>query len=460
MQCSILTVVLLYFFLMTIHSSNQYSISPLQKKPNHFPSQLHPDFENSLQKLLTKSITEVYETTPNCCNTTATPTATSTTTATTPGEHSLVKHLNCGCEDESLTRGVNYWLDIVFVVDSTDAVRDLDFSDVKSFVSLFGNLQIGTASNGDPRYSRIAVVNTGAEAEIIADLNRFKSGTDLQNTVAQKLVKKGGTKFNLYAGLTAAQDILTSEDNASRRINVPKVVIVFSTIPTNCGLLARNSSTTGDRKVDRLCSLATYLQQQATLITIGLKMAGATSYPHIDIANNCNRFQNSFDMTMNVLRALCRANCHCPKSYDQFATGDQCDSSGECVTVHQLSVPYASAVEICLQDGAVVADAATHRKELFLQSLYKEAYFSPFWIGLNFIDGRYIWSNNQSISEYNYNNWCTADHQPKISGGNCVYEDRCGEYSTGWFTAECGMMLPTFYFACQKDACESSGFKN
>ncbi|VDD84992.1 unnamed protein product, partial [Enterobius vermicularis] len=348
--------------------------------------------------------------------TTAYPTK-STTTAPYPG----IKSSTCGCEDESLIRGVNYWLDVVFVVDSTDVVRDEDFYDIKTFISLFGNLQIGTASYGDPRYSRIAIVNAGAEAETIADLDRFESGTDLKNAVAQELNKKGGTKFNIQAG----------------KVNL----------------------TRSEKKVDGMCSLAAYLQETTTLITIGLKMAGTKNFPQIDIADNCNRFENSVDMMMNVLRAFCRANCHCPTSYKQFATEDRCEPSGECVAVHQLSLPYRSATEICHQDGAVVADAATYKKERFLQSLHATATFSPFWIGLNYINGKYVWSNNETLNYYDYNNWCTADYQPKISSGkNCVYEDRCGEYATGWFTAECGMMLPTYYFACQKNACSVNSY--
>lgn len=70
--------------------------------------------------------------------------------------------------------------------------------------------------------------------------------------------------------------------------------------------------------MDGMCSLAAYLQETTTLITIGLKMAGTKNFPQIDIADNCNRFENSVDMMMNVLRAFCRGLFICMFITDSF----------------------------------------------------------------------------------------------------------------------------------------------
>ena len=42
------------------------------------------------------------------------------------------------------------------------------------------------------------------------------------------------------------------------------------------------------------------------IITVGLRFAGSGDFPYLDIAELCNRFDNTDSMTLDALTALCR----------------------------------------------------------------------------------------------------------------------------------------------------------
>ncbi|VDD96888.1 unnamed protein product [Enterobius vermicularis] len=291
----------------------------------------------------------------------------------------------CGCDKVSQMKQNNYWLDMIFVIDTSDGVSSQDF----------------------------------VWAKVIADLET-RSSAEMIGIIKNKFVCQGGQEVDVQKGLELAHDMILREEKARRRLNVKKVVVLLSTRSTDCHLNKAKllKSKIADNETRVICQLVSVMESEmTTIIAGGVRLVGTEEYPYIDITTKCNTLENNRDMSKQMMRALCRANCYCPDDYTQLTkNSDNCVKYAECYHVNSFSLPQQMAKSTCEELGGTLPNIVSSEKEEFINELHKTAGFFPFWTDATCL---------------------TAE--------NCSY--------TGWFTGSCDDFMTDRFFTCQVPAC-------
>lgn len=368
--------------------------------------------------------------------------APSTTTVYSEPEH---QPHSCGCDRDF--DFYSAWLDIIFVLDTSSGVQDEDITTMKYLLQhLAMTIRIGSAGANDKKYSRVAIINTGDTADRYADWRRYASGIDLFHGV--DVLKPVGGDYNVQAGLAEAQKLIDEERSRGERLNVQKVVVLFSSVIIDC----RQQS-------NEICRLVSVMEgEKTTIITIAIKLNGQ-NYPLITIGSPCNQLQINDNINKEVLKSLCFANCYCLDPYTQFVNvNDGCIKYGECVYVQGMALSYDGAAMTCSMENSTISDILSSDKDIFLKELHVAAGFFPFWVGIRRLDGQFKYENGNLVDVNDYRNWCTERGQNEQGSGDCVYENQCEGFRTAWFNQNCGFVTPTHYFSCQKQSCSVKNY--
>ncbi|VDD96516.1 unnamed protein product [Enterobius vermicularis] len=278
----------------------------------------------------------------------------------------------CGCDKIGQMIYNNYWLDMIFVVDTSDGVARQDFASTKVLAKL------------EERTTK----------EMQSIISNFK--------------QTGGQGVDVQKGLELAQDMITKEQEAKRRLNVRKVVVLITTESIDC-------------------------RRQQTKF---LKNKATDTETHV----------------ICQLVSIMETNCYCLDDYTQLTKNtDNCAKYAECYRVNSFSLPQNMAQTTCGEVGGTLPNIVGSEKEEFINELHKTAGFFPFWIdGTCTSADTCRYSDNSLVK---YKNWCTAKKQPNFGNGNCVYEDQCVGFNVGWFTGSCDDFMTDRFFTCQVPAC-------
>uniref|UniRef100_A0A0N5AEB7 VWFA domain-containing protein n=1 Tax=Syphacia muris TaxID=451379 RepID=A0A0N5AEB7_9BILA len=340
---------------------------------------------------------------------------------------------SCGCEAVGLN-SATFWLDVVFIVESSDSVSPLLFSQIKAIISSTPLLK-KRRTNDDPMYSRVSVINVADSAVLVANLSLTTDFLDFRSTIQEKLNYLGGTTANFPEAFQMAADVISSEEGEYRR-NVQKVVVLFS---------SRLSASAYDQQ---FCTLISEIQQNlATIITVRLPEQHTLQFPTVDIGKPCDRLQLSSNLIPELYQALCRANCFCFRPYKILEFDNSgCNKYAECISLQMHLESIETAEKDCANKDGKLATSDSSAKEAFLLELHTANDAFPYWIGKHSMNNSNYSNDKFQVAEKGYSNWCSDVNQPDLSKGDCICRKKCNAAKTGWFSEFC---TANHYYSCQ-----------
>uniref|UniRef100_A0A915APJ9 C-type lectin n=1 Tax=Parascaris univalens TaxID=6257 RepID=A0A915APJ9_PARUN len=350
-----------------------------------------------------------------------------------------------GAERECSCSYRKTWLDIVFVFDSSKEVNSQDFFAVRNFVASFVKAIPVSQANG--AYSRVAIINGGSDATVVANLTAFDNSKAAANAIRELQYRKADA-FNLRSALKEAANIIAS----SERENVKKVVVVFSAKDEPCYYQLRSKTLKEDD--ENPCRIASHLKVNGhVIITIGMKFDGLHRFPVMRFGSECYTLNFDESLATEFVNAICRANCFCPQPFVQYT--NNCEEFGECIYQQGIALSHTDAVDTCAEYGAKISSVHSAQKDAFLRNLASNAGIQKFWIGASENNSVYTWPDGSKITSGDYTNW--APGQPNTASGKCVSEV-IQSLSGSWTSEDCEDFVVTRAFLCQLNACDTDNY--
>ncbi|VDM46165.1 unnamed protein product [Toxocara canis] len=194
----------------------------------------------------------------------------------------------------------NTWLDLVFIFDSSKAVNLQDFLAVKNFVASFvKQIQVSQQTG---KFSRVAFINMGDQAEVIGNLTTFKSSAEAA-TALLGMQYLNSNNTNLRDAMVKAQNIFADDE----RPNVQNVVVVFTSKNEPCNYQQNEYMKLSVPLDQNPCRIAAHLRETNNIVlTVGMKFDGTQRYPNLKVASNCYSLNFDINMTNSFLDAMCR----------------------------------------------------------------------------------------------------------------------------------------------------------
>uniref|UniRef100_A0A0N5B167 VWFA domain-containing protein n=1 Tax=Syphacia muris TaxID=451379 RepID=A0A0N5B167_9BILA len=359
---------------------------------------------------------------------------------------------SCGCDDYHKLFKHEYWLDIVYAVDTTDAISYEKFNSIKRNLALLTMVNVGINPTG--QYSRMAIINIGQNVQIFTNLTNAFQSRDYRNYIMDNLKQMNGSNATIHDAMIAAKNMFEEEARAKRRENVRKVVVLFTARDVECEK-RKIIKSKYDSDETRLCQAIVDMKKAGiTFVVVTYRKAGTEDYPVVDIAPSCNIIQDSFETISDILRCLCRANCFCTRDFVQFDRhGDECEKYAECYRTNPMPLPKDAAKYVCENVNGVIPNVYSQEKDDFLKELHIAAKRVPFWIGNECPNGNCVDIPEATNGTLYYQNWCNNRGQPKFNDGGCIYVNQCSGLKSGWFSAECDDIITEKFFTCEVDAC-------
>lgn len=351
---------------------------------------------------------------------------------------------NCDCDIRRT------WLDLVFVLDSSLATNKFDFYAVRNFAADF--IKRIPISQQQGAFSRVGIINVADTANVIGDLRAYTDTRSAYNAM-RNVSYIGKEQLNLKAGLVAAQNMI---DNANKRPNVKKVVVVFTSKEELCEFqqsqLDNKEILKEAKEDDNPCRIAAHLTENGNiLLMVGLKFDGVKRFPQLNLGTDCFKFNFDEAFAQQFSDAICRANCYCLPPYVQYQRDETCVEYGECLYVQGLAVSHNVAEMTCTDNSASLVDVFSADKEAFITEIQAPHLISGSWLALQAVNGIYQW-NSVNLTSVDYTNW--APSQPQPANGSCVaYEPQ-----RGWLSKICDDMFSYEHFICQKKSCDALNY--
>uniref|UniRef100_A0A0N5ACS4 VWFA domain-containing protein n=1 Tax=Syphacia muris TaxID=451379 RepID=A0A0N5ACS4_9BILA len=177
---------------------------------------------------------------------------------------------SCGCDDVKQLSKLRYWLDMIFIVDTSDAISTEDFASIKNVLLTMTRTNVNTMMNEtNGQYSRMGIINFGKTAEVFTELNNTFPECEYRNFIRQKFSSIGGSSTGIRDALVLAHDMFGNEENAGNRLGFKKVVVLFTTAGIKCYHLVD-----GRQKLiaSEFCELVSAMKNNGvTFITVALK---------------------------------------------------------------------------------------------------------------------------------------------------------------------------------------------
>ncbi|GMR50373.1 hypothetical protein PMAYCL1PPCAC_20568, partial [Pristionchus mayeri] len=382
-------------------------------------------------------------TTPTTTTTTTSlPTTTREPPATTSAEG---PYCTCGVDKFGFPSDWKYndiWLDIVVILDTSEAMGKDAVDDASVLVESFiadtdDGVEFLITDTSAPFYSRIGVIAMADTTTVLYNLNMTKS--DKLNLS----VMKGLSEINVIDAFNAAIEMF-NDGLSSRpdRANTRQIIYYMTnSVPSN------DISSLNAFKDSGVIIVNNYLKSGAPENVI-LKALASDGY-----------YFTSSNYMMSLL-SFCNANCFCLSDKVTLGGADVAKRApGGCFHSTATSIPFGKAKSNCASDGGMIATIHDDEKGRFVQQQMAKADSKSdyYWIGYERMmigkgdDGVWSWEDQ---SDDPYKNW-DADEPSTNSAANCAYVDTT-QSNLPWGAGNCMVGLP---YVCEYAPC-SVGYKN
>ncbi|CCD69843.1 C-type lectin domain-containing protein [Caenorhabditis elegans] len=288
----------------------------------------------------------------------------------------------------------NIWLDVYLLIDNSAKMGSVGLLEVASNVnSVFGFTQIRVGSNyPDKRGARVSVLTYSDSPTVHANLSDFKS-TDELTSMIYALKPSTSYDSNLQSSLKLVKNMMNYKDINAPRNNTQTVIIIYA-------------GDYVDYDEPTIAQFGDQLKADGVKI-ITVADISNTDHQHVsklkwlkELASEGNGFNINDDyVSEEVQKALCSANCFCPRKYHHFITSNNetTHKYGTCVqfSIEQLSWTKAKFFCQNLHKQGYLATEYTDEKHLFNEKYFEALSSQPkpfkYHIGLHYVNGGYFW---------------------------------------------------------------------
>uniref|UniRef100_A0A1I7V4B6 VWFA domain-containing protein n=1 Tax=Caenorhabditis tropicalis TaxID=1561998 RepID=A0A1I7V4B6_9PELO len=344
----------------------------------------------------------------------------------------------------------NLWLDVFLIIDDSTSMGSAGLLEVASNVnSVFGYSQIRVGSNyPDQRGTRVSVITYNKAATIRANLSDLNS-TDQLTSMVYSLKQNDSSVSNLQEQLM----MMYNDENGPRN-NTRTLIIIYA----------------GDYKdvgVPTIAQLGAQLQENlVTIVTVAdISRNDRQQIEHLkSLASNGDGFNINDDyVSEEVQKAMCRANCFCPRMYHQFVSSDGTHVYGTCVRFSLLESSWTNAKFFCqnLHKKSHLATEYSLEKHLFNQNYFKSLSSQPepykYHIGLHYVNNGYFWEQADGLPLVPLANPLFPLPTKPVSTLQCVSNlEKMDTKEMAWSNENCfNEKRPSM---CEVDACDTENY--
>ncbi|CAJ0597142.1 unnamed protein product [Cylicocyclus nassatus] len=301
---------------------------------------------------------------------------------------------NAGCECNHGT----IWLDVFLLMEATTSMQSGIDGAINYIETAFMKLTIGQAEQYQTRFG---VIRYASDVELIADLDTYKSTTDLLD-LEIKIYDDLGT--NIEGALKMATDRFNS---SVHRIAARPVVIIVGNSYRSGAYNDPSQAAAGFRENGGAIITLEYVQEHGLEVPELRSLAS----PNYNLTNEKN--DGTYLLVNDLRDLLCKANCFCRKNWQEYNLDKWNAPQGGCY--YPVSIPdiQPSAQQACTHNHnstlTLVEDSA---KNSFLTSIFPSK--TEFWLGLTNDGDGWKWQGGYSTG---YTNW--GPDQP--GSGRCAY---------------------------------------
>ncbi|GMR58142.1 hypothetical protein PMAYCL1PPCAC_28337, partial [Pristionchus mayeri] len=365
----------------------------------------------------------------------ATFTLPSTDSSTPQSAQSTEAGTYCDCEVDSIGNPKNWdyngiWLDIVVIVDISEAMGENAIHDAKTLIESFisdGVSDFLVTDTNASFYSRVGVISIAETAVTIYTLNMTKDDT-LEGKLS---MKKGVVEIDVLAAFEAALNMLNDGlENESERASTRQVIYYI---------------THSDAK-NNMNPINQFKASQGVIMVNNTLQKGDVEFPGLkELASAGYYFSNDSTADNNPHVNFCKANCYCTPDKNAYRGVDPAiRAAGGCYHAAPAGVPFNKAKVTCSNGGGGLATIHDEQKGIFLQQLMDNADDS-FWIGYEKTDDEWQWIDESADP---YTNW--GENEPvEDSMAKCAYVDTSNT-TLSWVAGNCQIGLP---YVCQYTPC-------
>ncbi|CAJ0597181.1 unnamed protein product [Cylicocyclus nassatus] len=338
----------------------------------------------------------------------------------------------CSCTDK------NIWIDVYFLIDSSQAMTANGFNEATSFAeSVLYKLNIGQA---DGQRTRAGFISYSANAYKNYDLTAFQSSDDMIDN--SYFTYDGNKGTNIESAIKLASE---SFETSSHRKNVQKVIVIVA-------------SAYESGKYDDPTKIAkSFIQDGGFIITVEYLQEHLNPVPLLNTLSSgpeysfTNRYRNL--TTEQIRQAFCRINCFCPTNYLPYMQDDVVPTGGCYIAVSIPVIQTLAAKDCPRYHDAYLVKVESRAKSQFLSTVFPSK--TKFWIGLKYLaaTGLYQWSDGTYLSSSDFQMW--APGYPNANAGYCVYMYQYTGFSYGWFNDECS---DDQNYICQSVPCSADNY--
>ncbi|EFP12285.1 hypothetical protein CRE_04177 [Caenorhabditis remanei] len=362
----------------------------------------------------------------------------------------------------------NLWLDVIAVVDNSRGMTNKGLSNVaSSILSVFGeNTRIGSNSV-EPRTTRLGLVTYNSVASQKADLNQYQSIADAYTGVFDALSTTVDTiQSYLATGLALAERMLVDQTVNSTRAHYKRVMIVYA------------SEYNGNGESDPLPLAERLKLSNINIITVAYEQPGSVGLLQglTQIASPGFSFSSEFvagNIVKEVQNALLQSNCFCPDWIQYRGSYSDPASSryGVCLLPVGVPVVWAAAKIECSNrwNNSYLATEFNQAKHDFIFNAAQGSYFQQnpyqYHIGLNFVNGAWVWDQPAGQPQVNLKSWFNwGTGFPNSPASQSAVSNIQSALTTKWnnvgtFTTPASYICETY--SCDTDNyCDAQNMKN
>ncbi|ETN86260.1 von Willebrand factor type A domain protein [Necator americanus] len=286
----------------------------------------------------------------------------------------------------------NIWTDVLFLIDSSDQITKAGFRQVVAFITaVTKHLTVGQGE----RQTRVGFITYGEKAELIYDLDHWRSTEELAN-LGRKIpyVKSSGT--NIAAAIAMANKVFNSP---THRPNVPKVMVVVAT---------------------------------------GLKKGSQDPIPV------ATAFKDFGGIIITI------ANCFCPEHYMPLRVNNP---EFGCFLTAKMPSMWEDAAEVCgAEHEGKLVKIENEEKAAFVMKLITQE--KGAWIGLKYDGSSFVWTDGTKLGDGDFNLW--PNDMKGLKGPHCVFMFRNHNLKKYYWRA--GNCDEDMKYVCEVKPCSASNY--
>ncbi|EFP12251.1 hypothetical protein CRE_04174 [Caenorhabditis remanei] len=320
----------------------------------------------------------------------------------------------------------NLWLDVIAVVDNSHGMTNGGVQSVAANIaSVFSSgTRIGSNST-EPRTTRVGLVTYNSAAKLDADLNKFQDLDGLYNGVFKDLSDVVDTTDSFLAtGLNAAEELLQSQSLNTTRDHYKKVIIVYASEYKGSGELDPVPVANRLKGSGVVIVTVAYDQGGDEGLLRDLANIASPGFAYSNAPNNAGNLVGQIQDSLLQSMFLCiififssylfTANCFCPNDWTQYRASYSDQKSfryGVCFLPVNLPAVWNAAKMACRMKSnhAHLAAEFDQSKHDFIFNLAQDSNFKPnpftYHIGLNFVNGAWVWDQPAGQSPVNLKSW-------------------------------------------------------